>query len=310
MKFHKPLVQAVVNTLMEIEQGMYADKAVEQVLKQNTKWGARDRKFIAETIYEMVRWKRLLIISLADPEGISSSFFYRLFATHQILKGIDLPDWEDFKGIDKKAILKNVKEAKKIRKYRESIPNWLDEMGCEELGEKIWEKEINALNHEANVILRVNTLKSTKEKVKAELKENGIETIEVNTTPTLFNDGKNDALVLSKRLRLQHLDAYKNGLFEIQDYSSQLIAPFMELNEGLKVIDACAGAGGKSLHIAALIKNKGELISMDVEEKKLIELNKRAQRAGINIIKTHLISNSKINELKNSADRLLMDVPC
>ncbi len=311
MKFHKSLVGAVVNTLSKImEEGQYADKAVEQVLKQNAKWGSRDRKFIAETIYEMVRWKRLLIIALADEEGINTQFLYRLFATLQLIKGIDLPDWEEFKGIDKKTILKNAAQAKKTRKYRESIPNWLDELGVEELGEKNWEREIAALNKEANVVLRVNTLKSTKENVKKLLEERNIETFEINTTPSLFHTGKNDTLVLSQRQRLQNLEAYKNGLFEIQDASSQLIAPFMELGEGMTVIDACAGAGGKALHIASIMENKGEIISMDVEERKLIELNKRADRAGIKIIKTKKISPQTINQLKNTADRLLLDVPC
>jgi len=311
MKIHKPLVQAVVDTLYKIfEEDIYADKAVEQVLKQNSKFGSRDRKFIAETIYEIVRWKRLLTISLADEEGINIPFLFRLFATHQILNELELPDWEEFKNIDKKETLKNAAKAKKIRKYRESIPNWLDEIGAEELGEKNWEKEIAALNKEASVVLRVNTLKSTKEALKKILKDKCIDTFEINTTPTLFNDGKSNSLVLQNRQRVHTLDEYKNGLFEIQDASSQLIAPFMELNEGQTVIDACAGAGGKSLHIASLMNNKGNIISMDVEERKLIELNKRAQRAGVKIIQTKTISPQTISQLKNTADRLLLDVPC
>ena len=78
----------------------------------------------------------------------------------------------------------------------------------------------------------------------------------------------------------------------------------------MTVIDACSGAGGKSLHIAALMKNKGKIISMDVEERKLIELKKRAIRAGASIIETQLINSTTINKLKNTADRLLLDVPC
>ncbi|MBL7884868.1 MAG: class I SAM-dependent methyltransferase, partial [Bacteroidia bacterium] len=119
-----------------------------------------------------------------------------------------------------------------------------------------------------------------------------------------------DALKLVKRQNLQSLKEYQNGFFEIQDASSQLIAPFLDLNSGMTVIDACAGAGGKSLHIAALMKNAGNIISMDVEERKLIELERRAKRGGVKIIKTRLINEQTIHQLKNVADRLLLDVPC
>jgi 16S rRNA (cytosine967-C5)-methyltransferase len=304
MKIHRSLVQAVIETLQHIfVAGVYADKAVEQVLKQNPRWGARDRRFIAETTYEMVRWWRYISTSLSPStnaqdklgEGISVSHYYRLFAAFQILKGFDLPDWEEFSDIDKEQILKNAEQAKQTRKYRESIPDWLDELASKELGEDVWEKEAHELNKEAQVVLRVNTLKIS------------------NSSPLWVSPDsyrERDGLVLLKRQNLHQLDEYKQGLFEIQDASSQLIAPYLQLEQGITVIDACAGAGGKSLHIAAMMKNKGSIISMDVEERKLVELKKRADRAGVSIIKTQLINDSTINTLKNTADRLLLDVPC
>lgn len=303
MKFHKPLVSAVIETLQQIfVQGVYADKAVEQVLKQNSRWGSRDRRFIAETTYEMVRWWRFILKSCKIENPELSSDYWKLFATWQILKETELPDWEEFKNIDKHLILKNAEQAKATRKYRESIPDWLDELGSSELGEKIWEKEIHELNKEAQVVLRVNTLKTNPIQLKKLLDEQSIETFPVGDYP--------DALVLVKRQNLQNINEYKQGLFEIQDASSQLIAPFLELKEEMTVIDACAGAGGKSLHIAAKLKNKGKLISMDVEERKLFELKKRAERGGVNIIQTQIINDASLNKLKNSADRLLLDVPC
>lgn len=96
----------------------------------------------------------------------------------------------------------------------------------------------------------------------------------------------------------------------MQDASSQLVAPFLEVEEGMTVVDACAGAGGKSLHIAAAMKNKGTLISMDVEERKLLELKKRAERAGVSIAQTYLITAQLLKKLDRTADRLLVDVPC
>ena len=303
MKLHRTLVQAVTETLKQIfVEGIYADKAVEQVLKQNTRWGSRDRRFIAETTYEMVRWWRYIVSSLAQEENNDPAYYYKLFAVWQILKNNELPEWEEFKDIDKNKILENAERLKSIREYRESIPDWLDELGSNELGENVWEKELPELNKEAKVVLRVNTLKNNREQLQWILEEKRIETNIV--------DDHADALILKKRQNLHSLNEYKEGLFEIQDASSQLIAPFMDLKEGMIVIDACAGAGGKSLHIAAMMQNKGKIISMDVEDRKLIELKKRADRAGVNIIQTQLINDVTINKLKNTADRLLLDVPC
>ena len=317
MKFHKALIQAVSDTLQQIfMEGVYADKAVVQALKQNSRWGSRDRRFIAETTYEMVRWWRTIIQTFVfSVEGINSeeeiniSHYYKLFAVWQILKGVDLPEWEEFSGIEKNTVLKNAEQVKQIRKYRESVPDWLDELGAAELGEVVWGKELHELNKEAQVVLRVNTLKTSSEDLVKKLALQNIEIETISNSSPLWREIKREALLI-KRQNLYQLDEYKRGLFEVQDASSQLIAPFLRLEQGMTVIDTCAGAGGKSLHIAAMMKNKGKIISMDVEERKLVELKKRANRAGASIIETRLINATTINKLKNTADRLLLDVPC
>jgi 16S rRNA (cytosine967-C5)-methyltransferase len=283
-------------------EGVYADKAVEQVLKQNSRWGSRDRRFIAETTYGMVRWWRLIEQSAGIENAEASSQFWKLVGAWLIINENELPAWEEFSAVNKNKILEDYSKAKLIRKYRESIPDWLDEIGSKELGENVWEKELHELNKEAQVVLRVNALKINRVQLHRLLEEASIETSPIGDYV--------DALLLVKRQNLQQTNEYKQGLFEIQDASSQLIAPFLKLQEGLTVIDACAGAGGKSLHIAAVMKNKGRIISMDVEERKLIELKKRADRAGVSIIETKTISFDTINKLKNTADRLLLDVPC
>ena len=96
MKFHKTLVSAVIETLQQIfVQGVYADKAVEQVLKQNSRWGSRDRRFIAETTYEMVRWWRYILKSSGIENLQETSDYWKLFATWQILKETELPDFPE-----------------------------------------------------------------------------------------------------------------------------------------------------------------------------------------------------------------------
>jgi 16S rRNA (cytosine967-C5)-methyltransferase len=126
----------------------------------------------------------------------------------------------------------------------------------------------------------------------------------------LFADSESPPIKLLKRQRLQSLAAYQNGLFEIQDASSQLVAPFLQVKPGMMVIDACAGAGGKALHIASLMKNAGKILAMDVEPKKLRELERRAKNAAVEIIQTSVITPEEIIKNKGKADRLLLDVPC
>jgi 16S rRNA (cytosine967-C5)-methyltransferase len=303
MKLHRTLVQAVIATLQEIfEGGQYADKAVEQALKQNSRWGSRDRRFIAETVYEMVRWWRYFSEVLSLKETPSVSGYYRLFAVQQLLNGQELPDWEEFNGIDAAEVIEQAERIKNIRKYRESVPDWLDETGSKELGEMVWTTELAALNKEAKVVLRVNELKTSRIQLQRLLAEQQVETLVMDDYP--------QALILLKRQHLHQLAEYKQGLFEIQDASSQLVAPFLQLQEGMKVVDACAGAGGKSLHMAACMKNKGTLVSMDVEERKLQELKKRSERAGISIVQTQVINAGVLKKLEGTADRLLLDVPC
>ena len=197
----------------------------------------------------------------------------------------------------------NYEKLKDIRKIRESIPDWLDELGEKELG-KEWETELAALNEEAKVVLRVNTIKISRKELKADLEEN--ENI-LTEAPAEYPD----ALILEQRQNIFTRQQFKDGLFEVQDGGSQLIAPFLKPEPGMRVIDACAGGGGKTLHLAALMNNKGRIIAMDTEGWKLDELKKRARRAGVGNIEPRAIESSKtIKRLENSADRLLLDVPC
>lgn len=97
----------------------------------------------------------------------------------------------------------------------------------------------------------------------------------------------------------------------MQDYSSQLVAPLLAPQPGMRVVDACAGGGGKTLHLASLMENKGSIIALDTQAWKLDELRLRARRAGATNIETRAIESRKtIKRLYGSADRLLLDVPC
>ncbi|WP_029033773.1 RsmB/NOP family class I SAM-dependent RNA methyltransferase [Salinimicrobium terrae] len=305
MRLYRNLVFATVDALGEIfNEGEYADKVIAKTLKRDKRWGSRDRSFIAETTYDIVRWKRLYSEIAEVKAPYSRENLFRLFAVWATLRGIEIPsDWKQIEPVPTRRIKGKFDELSKIRKFRESVPDWLDEMGVKELGEEVWEKEIHALNEQAPVILRTNTLKTTKEKLQQELQKESI--------VTEFLKGFPDALQLKERTNVFRTEAFKIGLFEVQDASSQLVANFLQVEPGMRVVDTCAGAGGKSLHLAALMENKGQLIATDIYDNKLKELKRRARRAGAHNIEPRVIDSTKVvKKLYGSADRVLIDAPC
>jgi len=303
MKLHRNLVFATVDSLDAIfNEGKQADKVLRGTMKRDKRWGSRDRGFIAETTYDIVRWKRLYAEIAEVKEPFDRPNLFRLFAVWATLKGIKLPDWKQLEDTPTRRIKGRFDELSKVRSIRESIPEWLDVLGAKELPKK-WDKEIAALNEQADVILRVNPLKSDIKSVQNELNDLDIETNPIKGYPY--------ALKLKERANVFTSDAFKNGWFEVQDASSQKVAEVLAPEPGMRIIDACAGAGGKSLHIASLMENKGQVVALDIYESKLTELKRRARRNGIHNIETRLIDSTKaIKKLIGKADKVLIDAPC
>ena len=304
MRLHKNLCFATVDGLLLIfNEGHYADKVVQQLLKRDKRWGSRDRGFVAETTYDIVRWKRLYAEIAEVKEPFNRDEIWRMFAVWATLKGISLPDWKYFENTPTRKIKGRFDEFSKIRKIKESFPDWMDELAAKALGEDVWTKEAAALNEQADVILRVNTLKTTKEKLKSDLFDLDIETEELAKYP--------NALKLVERGNVFTTEAFQNGHFEVQDASSQLVAEYLQVEPGMRVVDTCAGAGGKTLHLASLMENKGQIIALDIYDNKLKELKRRAKRAGAhNIEPRHIDSTKVIKKLYDKADRVLIDAPC
>lgn len=304
MRLHRNLCFAVIDGILEVfNDAKYADKVIQSLLKRDKRWGSRDRGFIAETTYDIVRWKRLYAEIAEVKAPFSRVDAWRLFAVWATLRGIKLPDWKYFENTPTRKIKGRFDEAFKTRKLRESIPDWIDELGVKELGKITWTKELAKQNEQAEVILRVNTLKTTKEALQKALLSEDIESLEIKGYP--------DALKLVKRHNVFRTEVFKKGWFEVQDASSQLVAAFLEVRPGMKVVDTCAGAGGKTLQLSALMQNKGSLIAMDIYESKLKKLKIRAKRNGVHNIDLRLIESTKpIKKLKEKADRLLIDAPC
>jgi 16S rRNA (cytosine967-C5)-methyltransferase len=298
MKIHRSLAEAVFRSLKYIfRDNKYADKVIEKTLKENPRWGARDRRFIAETTYDIVRWKRFYqeVSNSADDD------YWTWMAVWIIQREFQFPEWDEFSNINVKRIRTRLQGEYEPR-IRESIPDWMDELCTAELGDR-WAKELHALNEQAHVVLRVNTLKISVQDLAALLEQDEIETSPLADFP--------DALVLERRQNVFQTEHFKNGLFEVMDAASQSIAPFLKPEAGMRVVDACAGAGGKTLQLSCLMNNKGKVVALDTEDWKLDELSKRARRAGAFNIETRVIDSGKvIKRLESSADRLLLDVPC
>lgn len=297
---YKNLVKTTAAGLKRVfGENQYAEPTLEKLLAGDKRLGARDRRFIAETFYDLVRyWRHLEILKQRQSIGNEEDYFLlvSLWLAH---KGYDLKEWPECTDWNFDLLQEPIEPDGKIGS---SIPDWLWALGSEELGSR-WGSEISALNQSAPIYLRVNSLKSTPEKVKAVLAMEGVETELMPDHP--------DALRLIGRTNVIRLGSFRKGLYEVQDAASQMIAPFLQVEPGQKVIDACAGAGGKSLHLAALMEDKGKIVAMDVEGWKLEEVKKRASRAGIKSIETEFIRGKKtIKFWEGKADRLLLDAPC
>lgn len=290
---HKVVIDILYAVFCEYK---YADHMLEKTFRLNKRLGSRDRKFVAECVYEIIRNKRILFASLfTNEDTITKDRIERVLLFFLFLENI-----QEASGFDK-ALLKH-RELMQDAQYRFSTPAWLDAYALNELGLQ-WHKEAEAMHVQAPVVLRVNTLKTNVPELRNLLEDDGVLCELIPASP--------DALQLTEKRNVFSLPAFKQGFFEVQDAGSQQIAPFLQVKPGMRVIDACAGGGGKTLHLSALMQNKGQIVALDTEAYKLEQLSKRARRNGVFNVQIRLLENSKISKrLAGTADRLLLDVPC
>ncbi|MBW8359899.1 MAG: RsmB/NOP family class I SAM-dependent RNA methyltransferase [Weeksellaceae bacterium] len=300
---HRNLLIGIHDALQEtfFQERKYADKVIERLLKAHKKWGSEDRKVVSQIFYDIIRWKKRLEYYMG--ESAKPTNIYKLILAYCLWSKTHYKKFEEFDGIKSADILTKLKKNTVPNKAIEhSIPEWLAETMEKELGRN-WEKEMDALNQQAPTILRANTLKTTPKELVSDLKDENVESFQIRNYP--------DAVQLEEKKNVFLTSAFKDGLFEVQDASSQKIGQLLDVQEGMRVVDACAGAGGKTLHLAALMKNKGQIIALDIYEWKLAELKRRAKRAGAHNIETRFIDDNKvIKRLHEKADRLLIDAPC
>lgn len=302
MKIHKILTDNIEEAITEIfDKKNHTAFVVQTTLAKDKRWGARDRRFMAETILNIVKhYRYLCFLTNQNEEKLvkkSAIVACALWLEHQ-----EIPEFYN-NEINVDIIAKKQLETSQLEtKILHSFPDWLDELLSNDLGKENWAKNAEASNFKASTYLRVNTFKSTIEQFLTNLLSHEMEVEICENIP--------NCIELLQRADVRKTEAYQNGWIEIQDAGSQFISAFLNPQKGDKIIDACAGAGGKSLHIADLMANSGEILSMDVDQKKLRELENRFKRNSYTIIKTHLHQPKTTKNYYEWADKLLLDVPC
>lgn len=285
-----------------------ADQVIYRYFRQHKEMGSRDRGLVADAVYGCLRHKRLL---LAITDGVPHcSIAQRLLAGYLLLeRGFSGRALARFDAITQPLALaeaaRNQNTAALPPAVRLSLPDDTYSRLAAALPADEIEKLMVAINKPADVDLRVNTLKASRDDLRQRLEAEG-----VALEPTPFAP---DGLRHKARTPLFQRQEFKDGLFEIQDEGSQLISLLVDPRPRDTVVDFCAGGGGKSLHMSALMQNKGSIFALDVHERRLEELGKRRRRAGADNIRLHAIGSESdpwLATLKRQANRVLVDAPC
>jgi 16S rRNA (cytosine967-C5)-methyltransferase len=286
-------------------ENTFATKAIHHALKERQDWGDPKRALFSETIYEIIRWWRTLWYLLDMEPSSSDENLQKLLSIYLFSKKGSITEMQKKQGVVIPDVLQRIKRIQTSRVLRESIPEWLDAQGEKELGMR-WDALLASLNNTPPLTIRVNTLKTTAEHLSILLQKQGVCVHSIQST-----ENTSETLLIKQKINVFRLPSFHAGLFEVQDAASQLVSRVLDPQPGMRVIDACAGEGSKTLHLAALMKNKGKIIALDTQEWRLQELQKRSKKAGADIIETRVIHSSKVyKRLRNTADCLLLDAPC
>lgn len=306
-------LQATIELLDQLSETKYpADRIMSSYFKQRRYIGSKDKAAISENLYTILRNKRRFEFILDSKDmGTDSRVMVALLAK---IQGGDLDaafDGSKYSpnrlGSEQLERLVNI-DLNVIDKapanIQLNVPDWIAPKLMAALGDR-YEIEMAALNKSATTDIRVNTLKSSVVRVEQELSALGHELEKTSLSPW--------GLRFSKRVALFGLPAFKQGWFEIQDEGSQLLALLSDVKAGQKVVDFCAGAGGKTLAMAAMMDNKGSIDACDVHTKRLEQLGKRAKRAGVHNVRSHILTSEHDKWVKKHtayADVVLLDAPC
>ena len=309
---HARLRQAAVLLGQILQFTFPADAVIDQYFRAHRNMGSKDRAFAAETVYGCLRHKRELE-ALYEPvhKPESDEEISRWLVGTWLLK---YGGWSaralGQAGFNAGAVeLVERIRARDLFEFplavRANLPDWLAESLVRQFGEEETLKLAQALNQPAPVDIRVNSLKTSREILQAKLKEEGYELELTRYSPVGLRREKRGPLFTSQ--------AFRSGLFELQDEGSQLVGLLVDAKPKEKIVDFCAGAGGKTLQLAAMMGNTGVVYAFDVSRKRLDRIKPRLVRAGVDTVQRRVIYDERdpaLNRLAGTADAVIVDAPC
>lgn len=289
--------------------------------RKETWIGAHERRFVSETLYGLVRHLRRVDFAVDRGRKVRQAprdlerllallVLERLVEPSRAAEVVPELDWGAVAAADD-AIAK-IRELPARIALAASLPDWLAARLHADWGDQL-EPLARALNQRAPMTIRANLLVGDRDALAAELAKDGLA-----THPGAWS---NTALVVDSRTNLFALPAFQRGALEAQDEGSQLLAELadpasraqpdsLHSRPGKLVVDYCAGAGGKTLAIAARLGNRGRIFATDIDEHKLEELRKRARRAGVTNVQTMPVDDRRLDPVRGKADVVLVDAPC
>ncbi len=313
-------VAAAIDILGRVE-GHPADDAAADYFRRRRYIGAKDRAGIAGHVYTVLRHRAALDWWIARlgtgrvPIGARS----RVLAGLVVAEGwrpeavaaccdgdrfrpapLDADEEKLVRGLASRTL----RHPAMPRAVANDMPDWLEPYLDRALGKSL-EREMVALNAPAPIDLRVNLLKGSREATRRALAAEGVAAEPTRWSPL--------GLRLHARAPLAGLAAFKEGLFDVQDEGSQIAALIADARPGMRVVDFCAGAGGKTLALAAQMANRGKLVACDVSARRLERAARRLRRAGVENVERRILADERdkwVKRHKRGFDRVLVDAPC
>lgn len=293
-----------------------ADHLIDNFFRSRHYLGSHDRRALAETVYGILRHRRLLqaLIAQVQPESATDpGWWLAAFKLHVEKAEFATVAAALTSAGRRPASLSSAELAQLAAQRPEefadnpavmlSFPDWLVRDLQQQRGEQETLRLLQALNQPPPLTIRVNTLKTTRADCQQELQRRGCA-----STPTRFSPF---GLQLTQRTNLFGLDLFRAGWFEVQDEGSQLISLVLDPKPTWRIADVCAGGGGKTLHLASLMKNRGEIFAFDVSAKRLENLQRRSRRSGAHNIRVQALPEGELPErLLGKLDAILVDAPC
>jgi 16S rRNA (cytosine967-C5)-methyltransferase len=309
MRVTAGLVEALANAVREVLRlERPADAVLASFFRTHPKLGQHDRGFIAETVYALLRRKRLVELAVAESGLARPDARALALAAAVRVRGLNVRELAGALRFGEAEWLDAVKGAARgplPLGVASDLPDWLIARLAPALGEDGLVRLAAALNQPAPLDLRVNTLKADRDRVAAELAADGIAAAPTPYSPV--------GLRLRDKPALSRHPLFTSGAIEVQDEGSQLVCYLLAPRRGEMVVDFCAGAGGKSLALGALMRSTGRVYAFDVSAKRLAQFRPRLARSGLSNVYPHEIASERdprVRRLAGKIDRVLVDAPC